>query len=568
MSDQQPAPTGEDQPAPAETGTPPPEAQPTADQPDQAPPPPAKQTPNKPEPTGPWADAGRKPISDAAPAGESVRYEDRYQAVLREIEKLDSIVEKTPDWYAIQQTGQELLTTKTKDLTLAAYATLALFHREGYAGLVTGLDLCSDMLENFWETLWPEKKRLRARVNALDWLNERTGAAVRSKEPAGSEKEAIHACKDAVDRLNTVADAAFGNDGPSLADVKRSVRQRVSDVGPLVAEPAPGQQASAQAGQPASAADVGTGEINSADDARTLLLKASGLLRQFSPTESICYRLPRAANWARVKALPPNEGGKTKIPGVHAQRREALAKLHDEGNWEVLLNSVETVFPESLFWLDLQRFADAALGGLGETYADARRAVRDETRQLLRRLPGLESLSFQDGTTFADPATGMWIESELMTADEAESAAGGSPKPSQDGQVEAALKEAKSLASGGQFPQAIELLQDGVLAAANTRERFLWQLELAKLCLMSGYAQLAGPILERLDEEVVRHSLEEWEPQLSLEVVRLRYQIAKRPAGAGKQPSPEAIKRVEELFSRLCRLDVAAALTLEGGEKK
>jgi type VI secretion system protein VasJ len=266
--------------------------------------------------------------------------------------------------------------------------------------------------------------------------------------------------------------------------------------------------------------------------------------------------------------LPPNEGGKTKIPGVHPQRREALAKLHDEGNWNVLLNSVETVFPESLFWLDLQRYADAALGGLGQGYAEARRAVREETRNLLRRLPGLASFSFQDGSRFCDGQTNLWIESDVLVPEEAEGGAGGSTKAETDGKIEAALKEAKSLATGGEFPRAIETLRDAMAGVAGRRERFLWELELAKLCLASGYPQLAGPILEQLDDGVIRYNLEEWEPALSLEVVRLRYQIARRPTGAAKQPTPESIKRVEELFSRLCRLDVAAALAMEGGEKK
>jgi len=69
--------------------------------------------------------------------------------------------------------------------------------------------------------------------------------------------------------------------------------------------------------------------------------------------------------------------------------------------------------------------------------------------------------------------------------------------------------------------------------------------------------------LESLDEEVRQFSLEQWEPDLAVDVLRSLLQCRKKLMQDIKQPSPELMSIINELYSRLCRLDVVSALNLD-----
>jgi hypothetical protein len=88
---------------------------------------------------------------------------------------------------------------------------------------------------------------------------------------------------------------------------------------------------------------------------------------------------------------------------------------------------------------------------------------------------------------------------------------------------------------------------------------------MAKLCLEAGNVKLALPQLESLDEEVSQFSLEQWEPELALEVIRTLYQCRRKLIQDIKQSSVEVTTIVNDLYARLCRLDALSALNLDSG---
>ena len=119
------------------------------------------------------------------------------------------------------------------------------------------------------------------------------------------------------------------------------------------------------------------------------------------------------------------------------------------------------------------------------------------------------------------------------------------------------------MAGNGKLPEAATLFQKGIAKASRQRQRFLWRLRLAKVCMQSGKPQLAQPQLESLDEEVGRFGLEEWEPELSLEVIHQLLLCRQRIAAAKQDQSPEVERQLHVLYQRLCKLDVNAALEVE-----
>ena len=115
---------------------------------------------------------GSQPIAGGAPAGESVRYETEFEQLSVEIEKLTAVEQVAVDWRVVVNLSSILLKDKGKDLLVASYLATGLLERESYSGLAAGIAVVNGLVANFWEGLFPESRRLRARVSAIDWMLE------------------------------------------------------------------------------------------------------------------------------------------------------------------------------------------------------------------------------------------------------------------------------------------------------------------------------------------------------------------------------------------------------------
>ena len=82
---------------------------------------------------------------------------------------------KRADWYAVSTLCIETLTTRTKDLQIAAWLLEAWLHLYGMAGVRDGLMLIVNLCEQFWPTLYPELavNSMDARLAPIVWINER-----------------------------------------------------------------------------------------------------------------------------------------------------------------------------------------------------------------------------------------------------------------------------------------------------------------------------------------------------------------------------------------------------------
>jgi type VI secretion system protein ImpA len=76
----------------------------------------------------------------------------------------------------------EALTTKTKDLWLAAWLTEACLKQNGFSGLTDGLALCQGLVERFWDTVYPtiEDGDAELRGAPLEFLGTRLDIALKS----------------------------------------------------------------------------------------------------------------------------------------------------------------------------------------------------------------------------------------------------------------------------------------------------------------------------------------------------------------------------------------------------
>ena len=103
------------------------------------------------------------PIDGPSPSGTNLRYDSVYdkikEARREEFQPPPGMTEqdrKVSDNAQVIRLTTDLLTTKSKDLQLAAWMTEALLKQRGFSGLRDGLALCCGLIERFWDTLYPE----------------------------------------------------------------------------------------------------------------------------------------------------------------------------------------------------------------------------------------------------------------------------------------------------------------------------------------------------------------------------------------------------------------------------
>lgn len=137
-----------------------------------------------------------RPVSPEKPSG--VNLDEVFDADFDEVRKIvssdsaESMVDsgeengaaKQQDWRAVRDRCVRLL-GRTKDVRVANYLTLALLKQEGLSGLRDGLKLLRGMLEQYWDSVYPELDR-EDNNDPTQRVNQ-----IASLSPAGSRGDAM-----------------------------------------------------------------------------------------------------------------------------------------------------------------------------------------------------------------------------------------------------------------------------------------------------------------------------------------------------------------------------------------
>ncbi len=498
---------------------------------------------------------GTTPIAGANPAGVSARYEPEFEKMAGEIAKLESVEgRKGVKWDIVVDSSVSLLTGKTKDLLVASYLTMGLLQKSGYRGLAAGLTLCKNMVTTFWDGLFPEVTRLRARAQALQWMADRIAPAVNERSSASkSDKEALTTCEAALTEIDTLVASKIEEGAPSFQECQRAISDKLSSIPADAPPPSESGEASAST-ESAAQEQAPLPEVDSPESALASLvplrerrIKAAEALRAANPADPLPYRLLREAAWEAIVEAPAATDGVTAWTGGDAALVAELEANLEKGDYAGVISACETRLAADQSWLDLNFFVFKAMEGLGKPYAAARRTVGNAVAHLIRSFPTLLEVKFADGTPMASEATRLWILHELVALPEKGKGPGGG--------LETALTEARKLLARKDFAGGTALIEKETRNAVTRRDRFVAKLALARLCVEGGRGDLALPQLEGLDEEARKFALEEWEPVLVAEVARELWRCHKASA------TPE---KAAEFYGRLCRLDLGAALAVDG----
>jgi type VI secretion system protein VasJ len=530
---------------------------------------------------------GKTPIEGESPAGADASYDPEFEELQAEIDKMASpSASESVDWGKVVAKATNILSSKSKDLRAAIYLAVALTQTQKAEGTLTGVRICKDLIENYWESLYPPKKRLRGRINVLDWWMERINAflqqgLVMDSHPADLPQN----LKQEIDLLDQVMQDKVP-DGPSLRPLRDLLNQipapreetsedrepsdraeegAETETVPKAAVVKPSAAQAQTASQPE--ADVAAQDLYSTQEVQRalneLFTQARSLasrLNDIEPANALGYRLRRFTLWGGVESTPPSIEGKTRIPPPPDQVRRTLNDLQDKGTWDNVIKTAESRLSQHIFWLDLNRLSARGLQELGPAYRAAAEAIARETAFLLLRVPQLEQLAFSDGTPFASPETLDWLQDNRLDGESQ-----GSSGPSHPGAMgdETASKlpgltaQAFDLLREGQLQDGLQVLQEALDRGGSQRERFQFRITLCRYLLAAKKAKHVQPHVEVLFKTIDSHRLEEWEPDLAAEALKTIY------TGLRTQKGDDARAASLEAFERLARVDPSTALSLD-----
>lgn len=558
---------------------------------------------------------GKSPISAQAPAGEDAIYSPEFEALQSEIDKLSIVTTEAGevDWNKVLDLAATLLAEKTKNLLVAAYMAEALIQTRQFEGFVQGSTVIKDMVENYWDTCYPPKKRKKGRLNALHWWYDRAGKFLAAFDASPLPQESVDDVRETITSLDSLlgekiadapilrpliqhldrlpvesvqsetapagsdadpGDTAAGTAGPEPVEPEPVAKQ--SEPGketgsdedsptPASQKPAPEKPTAAPAlqpqNQPAASRDPESGKdagklLNGALDT---MAKLATYYLKTDPANPLAYRLNRMYAWFTINSLPMvQEERKTPLPPPDAVIKNSIEKQLTDAQYVDAVVLAESHLRSHLFWLDLNRLAAQGLEAMGDKFSDAHDMVCRETGLFVKQLPEIGTLTFSDGTPFADSETRAWLKS--ISAAEGQQGPPAAPAAdtesatrSRQQEIEA---EARQMVKKKNIVEAVTLFQENLACCASGREKLLIRMGLCRMLLDMGKTELALPHLETLDVIIDHHELESWEPDLAVQGLCLVYDGFKRC-------SREAFNnKADGVFDRIARINPATAYTL------
>lgn len=454
--------------------------------------------------------------------GENLMDDATMEYLESEIMKVGSLAHTGVEWGKVESESLRLLSDTSKDLKVLGFLLLCLQRGGNGERFALSLYLLHRVLDSWWDDAWPYSgnKGKRARKMLLTQILQRASKEVSALSFDGGVGDGREFCLTIIGKLIEQAGAReLPDDG--LVDLRRAVEKlRSPSDTPIPSEAADKTQtaASSASGTASShaasvtSASLGNLTLDPANEraTRQSLLKVADMLTEATPADALGYQLRRYAIWQTITSVPPaRDGIKSDLAAVSADRvadyRESLSKSPDLALWQRIEQSLSV----SPFWLEGHWLSAQVASALGhEACAEA---IRMAVKAFVERLPELADMTFNEGTPFLPKTVADW----MLSGPARGSSAGGASAWEQAYEDARGVMEQKGLAS------AMQLLEEGLEAAREPRDRFYWRLMSSQLMKDSGMKSLAKQQVQDLREQTRDMSLEDWEPGLVARLDRL-----------------------------------------------
>ena len=499
------------------------------------------------------------PVSDSSPTGEDPGYDDDFQRIREEVNKLSGI-----DTALICTLSEKLLTTTAKDIRVATYYCWARLHQDGEAGFAEGLELLAGLLQRYGTQLHPQRER--SRNAALEWLAGSRVLDSLSLFPEVVRENALRTAGALLlirDCLVTEPEASR----PELNALYNALESRLMKAGGVDAVVPQNASNQIQSQTSSYTAEHDAPLLSRITSGQDLLAQARTLteyLREQPHGWLAAHRLMKSLRHDTLSAIPaPDAEGKTRIEPPRADQRAMLKRLYLQQSWSEILEHADSTFSRGAnhLWLDLQWYIHQALVKSGQdVLADI---ITADLKGLLRRLTGLETLAFTDGTPFADEVTLNWINQSVLDdmpgwRDEPVSAVSKT-----DSDILALEPEALEKADTDGLDATLHWLQTRP-GTDSTKDKWLLRLLMARVAEQKGKNELALHLLGELDGAAQSITLTQWAPALLFEVKSRRLRLLRMKATRSETDKLRLQPEMDLLLSGLIALDPASSAVLCG----
>ncbi|KGU75855.1 type VI secretion system protein TssA [Burkholderia pseudomallei] len=357
---------------------------------------------------------------------------------------------------------------------------------------------------------------------------------------------------DVAETAETAEADAHGSTGGPAADIAIAAAEQalIDPAGRAAPSAGTDTNANADAARQPAPLDEAAGRERALADALAQLHCVATAFAQADWADARGFRLRRVACWSSVCALPETdaENGRTRIAAPSASIVGAAKSIDGDGEPVAAVRFAEAHAQAFPLWLDLQRIAARALARAGGDGADARREVETAVRALLARLPGLDALTFADGTPFADDATRAWLGelgAPVVAADAVSpSSLPLSPRPSPPersspmageparapgdacgASADDAVDRACAFAASGQLDLALHAIQHAIDRATSAEQRLRARVRLCELARDHWPHEVPEAFARGVIEPIRRHDLLAWNPELALDGLSAAYAL-------------------------------------------
>ncbi len=499
------------------------------------------------------------PVSEASLTGEDPGYDDDFQRIREEVNKLSGV-----DTGLICTLAENLLTTTAKDIRIATYYCWARLHQNGETGFAEGLELLAGLLQRYGMQLHPQRDR--SRKAALEWLGGTRVLDSLSLYPEVVREDA----QRTAGALLLIADSLETESEASRAELNvlySALESRLMKGGGVDALVPQYTSNQTRTQQPSHTTEQGAPVLSRITSGQDLLAQArtlTGYLREQPDGWLAAHRLMKSLRHDTLHSIPAPDGqGKTRIEPPRADQRAMLKRLYLQQSWLEILEQADSTFSRGAnhLWLDLQWYIHQALVKSGQdVLADI---ITADLKGLLRRLTGLETLAFNDGTPFADEVTLNWISQSVLDdmtgwRDKPVSASGTADNDILDLEPEALEK-----ADTDGLDATLHWLQTRP-GTDSTKDKWLLRLLMARVAEQKGKNELALHLLAELDSAAHAITLTQWTPALLFEVKSRRLRLLRMKATRSETDKSRLQPEMDLLLSGLIALDPAGSAVLCG----
>ncbi|MBJ2117293.1 MULTISPECIES: type VI secretion system protein TssA [Proteus] len=495
------------------------------------------------------------PITPNQPVGDDPSYEDDFERMKEEVNKLSGA-----DTELICLLAEKLLLNTCKDMRVVTYYIWARLHKEGEHGLADSLGLLAGLLIRYHDTLLPS--RATSRKSALEWLSGQRVLDSLSLYPEVDHNEFSRIIA-LLANIETELGTWNETEKPQFSGLYQALEKRLAQSGgtnSLVpqnisrTDPTYNSSTSPSISQSTPIETIQSGRE---------LLEQSKMLTNYLRNQShgwlAGHRLMKVVRWDTIHQLPPqDQQGRTRLSPPRTDARAQLKRLYLQQSWGELAEQADKLFAEGVnhFWLDVQWYLYQALSKSPAPWNAWSDIIKNDLKQFLTRLPDLEKLSWEDGTPFADEVTLSWIKQQVMEEnfDVMQGLSTNVPNQSEDQSILALETEAILQADNEGIDVALKWLQHRP-DISTSRQKWLLNLIMARIAEQFARHDLALNLLRELDKKALSMSLTQWEPNYIFEVKARQLHLFRAKIQRNTSDKSRIEQQMELLLSELTAID-------------